>query len=409
MTIQDYVFHLDPKADDIKQFLSQHPLRHLFQHSRWHEVKENWSFLEVAIMGGGKIRAYAMILVRPLFLGQSMFYIPRGPVMDYQNEKLCQFMFTNLKTLAKRHHAIMIRFDPNLCDRTYEFNRRQDRGASNSLSTIQLLQKYKCHHHGFTTYLSQSTQPRFQAVIPLDKMNWESLSPKTRRSINHSQKCGVELQVGHQYLAAFCEVMNQTEVRKNIHLRNKDYFSRMLEVYRDDAILMVATLDLSQRLQHVLHTIQEVHEQIQDSNNSHALLDQLTNLEKEEQFLLDKIAQHQNHVVLSGVLALVQDDQMEVLYAGTHSEYMRYRGSYLTHWFLMKQASQQKITRCNLGGVEGTLEDGLSGFKGNFPIQIEEMIGEFDIAVNPILTWSINKLIPAIKKVRKRRKVSAIH
>lgn len=46
------------------------------------------------------------------------------------------------------------------------------------------------------------------------------------------------------------------------------------------------------------------------------------------------------------------------------------------------------IQRCNLGGVEGTLDDGLSVFKGNFPIQIEEMIGEFDLPVMPVLAWN---------------------
>ncbi len=58
---------------------------------------------------------------------------------------------------------------------------------------------------------------------------------------------------------------------------------------------------------------------------------------------------------------------MEVLYAGTHSEYLSYRAPYLAHWRLFEKAKKMGIRRCNLGGVEGTLDDGLSVFKGKFP------------------------------------------
>ena len=59
------------------------------------------------------------------------------------------------------------------------------------------------------------------------------------------------------------------------------------------------------------------------------------------------------------------------------------------------------IRRCNLGGVEGTLDDGLSVFKGNFPVQIEEMIGEFEVAVMPVLSLLTNQGITWLKAVRR--------
>lgn len=39
----------------------------------------------------------------------------------------------------------------------------------------------------------------------------------------------------------------------------------------------------------------------------------------------------------------------------------------------------------NMGGVEGSLDDGLTKFKDNFNPTINEMIGEFDIPVYPFM------------------------
>ena len=38
-----------------------------------------------------------------------------------------------------------------------------------------------------------------------------------------------------------------------------------------------------------------------------------------------------------------------------------------------------------MGGVEGSLDDGLTKFKDNFNPTINEMIGEFDIPVYPFM------------------------
>ena len=58
---------------------------------------------------------------------------------------------------------------------------------------------------------------------------------------------------------------------------------------------------------------------------------------------------------------------MEVLYAGTHSEYLSYRAPYLAHWRLFEKAKKMGIRRCNLGGVEGRWMMDSASLKGKFP------------------------------------------
>ena len=53
-----------------------------------------------------------------------------------------------------------------------------------------------------------------------------------------------------------------------------------------------------------------------------------------------------------------------------------------------------------MGGVEGTLDDGLTKFKSNFNPTIEEFIGEFNIPVNPFL-YKLSNLAYNIRKQRR--------
>lgn len=108
-----------------------------------------------------------------------------------------------------------------------------------------------------------------------------------------------------------------------------------------------------------------------------------------------------SEVTLCGLLALIQDDQMEVLYAGTHSEYLTYRAPYLTHWKLFEKAQRWEFAVVIWVELKALWMMGLSVFKGNFPVQIEEMIGEFEIAVMPVLSLLTNQGITWLKAVRR--------
>lgn len=402
MIADEYVFDEHPKPQEIEDFLEGHPQNNLLQHARWSQVKENWSMKQVVVRRGGTIRAYAMILIRPLPLGMSLFYIPRGPIVNYQDEPLIRFFFAKLKKLARRSHAVTIRFDPNLIDRTYPYvQRNQEHGEHRQAPVIRQLTEMKCRHKGYTLYLREATQPRFQAVMLREQMDWAALSAKTRRSIRHAEKSGVTIHEGESELEHFAEVMKQTEQRKKIHLRNAAYFKRLTALYGERAVLITARLDLKQRLDRITNQLSEFQGKPEDLNKAEK--EQIINLNREQEFLEKKISGGSSVVTLCGLLALIQDDQMEVLYAGTHSEFLSYRAPYSAHWRLFEKARKMGIQRCNLGGVEGTLDDGLSVFKGNFPIQIEEMIGEFDLPVMPVLAWTLDRGIALIKAVRRWR------
>ena len=99
-------------AEQLDAFVESCGNGSVLQESRWAKVKENWESYFVGVSDGKQIVATAMILSRTLVRPFTLFYIPRGPIMDFENHELVEFFFAALKKFAKKKHAVYVKFDP---------------------------------------------------------------------------------------------------------------------------------------------------------------------------------------------------------------------------------------------------------------------------------------------------------
>lgn len=88
---------------------------------------------------------------------------------------------------------------------------------------------------------------------------------------------------------------------------------------------------------------------------------------------------------IAGVLTIAYGQTAEMLYAGMDERFRRFMPQYKTYLVNFQWAFDHGVTHFSMGGVEGTLDDGLTHFKDNFAPQIHELIGEFDLPVNRLL------------------------
>ena len=97
-----YIFHTDTNPEMMDAFVMSSQQNTLFQCSKWAQIKDNWDHCFYSVSEDGKIVASAMALIRSMPLGRTLMYIPRGPVMDYDNDELVTFMFDHIKKEAKK-------------------------------------------------------------------------------------------------------------------------------------------------------------------------------------------------------------------------------------------------------------------------------------------------------------------
>ena len=408
-----YQFLSNLNQDEFDAFASTHPLKNIFQSSKWAQIKREWSALYTGVKENHELVAASLILVRKLPLGFTLFYLPRGPLLDYENKELMTFFFAELKQFAKKHRALSIKIDPNILLSSTPYKEWDTRIESNT-SLIQQLGQLGFKHHGFVNDMHASAQPRFAACYYYEGDLDEKLkSTSSYKKIQRAMKYGVYTEeITIDQLDDFCALMQMTESRKNVSLRNKEYFTRLMDVYQEDAYVLISKLNLSDYLKSIQKEKTEIEQQLiatdYKGKQVHNLSTRLTAIEKEINHVSLLKDEEGDIIHISCSLALTDHHTCELLYAGMNERYKRYYGTYYSNYIRMKWGQEMGCVKCNFGGVPGTLDDGLTEFKTGFGVNIDEWIGEFDLPVNRILYPLFERLLPFVRKVfgmiaRKRR------
>ena len=398
-----FEFIKDCKKEDIDSFVVNSKQNSLNQETIWADVKNNWGHVFTCVKEDGKTVASAVVLFRDVPFSKTLAYVPKGPVMDYENQELVKFMMDNLVALAKEHKAIALRFDPVVLSRKYFYKDRNNEMERNNENVIHYLESLGARHGGYTIHIEESTQPRFNAMMDVDD-NWQDhLEHKTAKCIRSAKHKGIEILEGKEYIKELIQALHHTESRKGIILRNEEYFENMMDLYKDRAICMVAVLDFDKQIQKMKDSIQETNDKLKGEctkKEKNLLLQMLKNDEKElERLQEDKKQESENRIVTCGIFAVYNDNLMELLYMGNHPKYMRMYSSYLLYATCIERCKELHIPHCSFGGIEGTLDDGLTLFKSNWPMQVEEYIGEFNVVLDKLVYWLFDKVYPVVRNI----------
>ncbi len=402
-----FIEHIDGKTHD--EFIQKSPYCSLLQSSKWACIKDNWNHEIVGVKKDDELVASALVLIKPLPLHMSMMYIPRGPVMDFNDVELIRFFFDNLKQWAKKYHTLFIKLDPNIHVKDYKLEEVMENYYDGTYQIIDNLKQGNLIHQGFTTYMEESIQPRFQAnVYKCDDFE-ESLPRHTKRLVKDALKHHVQVEKADiSALNQFAEVVKKTENRKNVSLRNYEYFDKLMKTYGDDAYLFLAKVNIEK-------TLNDLYQQQEDNSKDLASLKQ--NSPKKERRLLDIKAsleksiaefesfndEYQGDTVIAGILSVKFGNTMEMIYAGMDEHFKKFMPQYYLYIENMKYGFDHGCDYANMGGIEGDLNDGLTQFKSNFNPMINEYIGEFDLPVNGLL-YHLSKKAYTFRKKRNLKK-----
>lgn len=405
-----YQFSEQNTAFENDQFVSNHELCNLLQSSAWANIKSNWKHLYTSMKKDGKIVATAMVLIKPLPLGFTLFYIPRGPVMDYDDQELVSAYLKELIMLGKKHRCLYIKFDPAILKNSYPIDNPSTETSLACQSALTTLTQAGAIHLGYSKDISSVIQPRYQANVYASDEFQENLPRHTKRLMKDAQKRSVAIQIhGLEAVEAFANVVSKTENRKNISLRNQEYFTKLMNTYSDDAKIVLASINLQKLLSDAQEKLSNIQDEIANTpENSvkklHRLFEQRTSIEKElNEFSQIELTANESsdHIVIAGCLSIKYGNTMEMLYAGMDDRFKKFMPQYCIYVTQMQWAFDHGCKWCNMGGVEGSLDDGLTKFKSNFNPMIDEYIGEFDLPVNKLLYKSSQMAY----KIRKSMKV----
>ncbi|MEG0468688.1 MAG: peptidoglycan bridge formation glycyltransferase FemA/FemB family protein [Longicatena sp.] len=377
---------VEPKEHDA--FVSNHPLCNLLQSSQWAKVKENWDHEIVGVVEKDALIVSASILIKRLPLGFTMMYIPRGPIMDYENKDVMAFFFKELKKWAKKYRCLFIKMDPGIHVNDYKIDEQNTNRYPITNTILSNMKLSGAIHQGFSTYIEESIQPRFQANVYKTEDFDEQLPRHTKRLIKDALKRDVKvIKADASRMKEFSDVVSLTEERKNVNLRNHEYFMQLMDIYGDDAYLFLASVNIPETLERLLKEQEanalELEALKEGSPKKQRRLNDIKNaLEKDIKEFREFEKDYPQNSVIAGILSVVYGNTMEMLYAGMNDRFKKFMPQYYLYTENMKYAFEHGLQYANMGGVEGDLADGLTKFKSNFNPYINEFIGEFDVPVS---------------------------
>ncbi len=111
-----------PSEIDWESFVASHPYGHLLQSGRWAELKcaFGWQAEKVILRSipspAAPILGGASILYRRLPWGQSLAYVPRGPVVNWDAADQVRAVLTMARAAAIKRHAALLKIEPEHVD-----------------------------------------------------------------------------------------------------------------------------------------------------------------------------------------------------------------------------------------------------------------------------------------------------
>ena len=385
-----YRYQIGIPTLEYDQFVKEHELVNVLQSSAWEEVKSDWQHEKFGAYRGDKLLATASILIKTLPLGYRMFYIPRGPVLDYKDAELLNFVLQSIKSYARSKRAIFVIFDPSICLSQSSIKHEKIEYPEN-MAIIENLQRMGVRWSGKTDGMGDTIQPRIQAKVYKENFTEDKLCKSTKQAIRSARNKGVEIQIGRdELLESFSFLMKKTEKRKDIHLRNEAYYKKLLDNFKDKAYITLATLDIAKRLRELEEqlaknlALEEAFTESTRTSKVEAQRRKKERLVEERAFLQRYLNEEKSNIPLAATLSLEFGNTSVNLYAGMDDAFKRYNAPILTWYETARYAFERGMVWQNLGGVENSLNGGLYHFKEKFNPTIEEYLGEFTMPTHPL-------------------------
>lgn len=193
------------------------------------------------------VQAACLVLKRTAFRYFSIFYAPKGPLMDWTNESLRKRVLDDLQSFAKKQGAIFLKLDPDVV---------LGRGVPGSVDEVtekggQAVMS-DLRRRG---WVDSSDQIQFRNTVMIDLSASEEdmlmrMKQKTRYNIRLAEKKGVAVRVGKQEdLGMLYKMYAETSVRDGFVIRDEEYYMTVWKLFmsavhgQPSAVPLIAEVD----------------------------------------------------------------------------------------------------------------------------------------------------------------------
>lgn len=204
-------------ADVWEKFVEKHPEAHLLQTRAWGELKAAFGWEAIHVINGD---SGALLLIRRLVIGQSIAYLPKGPIGLFTPDLLRELI-----EISRKLKAVFLKIEPDLFDDAHQ------EIVPEGLTQARVVR-------------TATIQPQRTIVLPIDgsENTWLGrMKQKTRYNINLAEKKGVVVHPSRD-IKAFYQMMLTTGERDGFGIHTEAYYQRAFDLFHpsDKCVLLMA-------------------------------------------------------------------------------------------------------------------------------------------------------------------------
>ena len=391
-----------------KEFLKyseKSPITSFFQQPLWAEVKKDngWDHFYVGLKDNKKIVAATLLLSKKIKFFKTMFYAPRGFLIDYDDFSLIEEFTKGIKIFLKEHNALFLKINPYIDYQLRTVDGEIVEGTSKD-KLMSELKKLGYKHNGF--YIDQDKkddlEPRWISVLDLENINsiddaYKNMRSSTKWRINNSRKNSLEIiEADEDNLFEFKNLMKHTAERREFVDRPLSYYQNMFKVLKKENMVKVLLVkinfkDLLDSSKKSLKENLEHQKELKDNSRKEKQLKELVleqeRFEKKISVLEETIAEYGNEKIIAGGWYMLYGREVNYLFGASYKQFMKYNSQYLLQYEMIKYAIDNGYKAFNFYGIDGNFDEkskgyGLFDFKRGFNACVHELVGEFDLVID---------------------------
>jgi peptidoglycan pentaglycine glycine transferase (the first glycine) len=344
---------------------------------QWYENPDQYKLIVNHLPDRTKFKepkAAALVLIRNIHIGGfarhlGVMYVPKGPLLDWNDTPLRKCVLRDLKEFAQKHAAIFIKIDPDL---EIGIGIPGSAGSHESPLGMRVMNELKAEGWQFS---AEQVQFRNTVVINLERTEGElmaNMKQKTRYNINLALRKGVNIRTGTPAdFDMLFHMYAETSVRDGFVIRNEAYYREVWSAFMSNQ----PTLDADQPMAEAL--VAEV-----------------------------------DGIPVAGAIIFQFARKGWFLYGMSRMAHRDKMPSYLLQWEAIKRCKAAGCRTYDLWGAPDVFEEsdplwGVYRFKEGLGGTVQRYLGAWDLPTNRMLYRLYSKTLPGLLDImRKHGKAS---
>ena len=417
------IVELDPM--DFDQYAKESELANPWQTSNFGRAAEalGYSTMYLGFEDSLTIKGVTLLLTKNVYLGQSVSYAPRGPLIDFEDYAFAEEALKCLKKYLNEKKIMSFTMDPPVIlsiRNKYGAIKQVNNGVDKKLDAIIhggeivkanpyakdivnfLLKKMNFDYRGQNLFF-EGILPRWYGVTNLpvnSKTLLSKLDKRARTKLRKAAKMGVEI------------LKDETRSLNAIYEIAQEKFDRPIEYYKNlldnnpDAEVYIARINSEKYVnnrtilyEREIERNELLNRIIQERNTAGFNIRRLLNQKMESDRIINNFKEHlvkstqtlkdyPDGRIIAMCIVIKDKNNISIFEDGYLKEYSNLNAAYLLRWKVIEQYSNSNLRTFNFGEITGGFDirrnplHGLNEAKLCLRGSILEYIGEFGIMTN---------------------------